>query len=535
MSLQTGRYTAIGPVGLADGWTFERLTQPSQLHGANGIRTGADGRIYVAQVAGSQISAIDPDTGEIETISPMGGTIVAPDDLVFDEKGNLYITEITEARVSMIAPDGTTRVIQGEMPVSNPITWHQGRLIAGECRHGGRIMELDRNGGAPRIILDDAPSPNAFEVGPDGKLYFPAMSTNEIWRIGLDGGKPEIVAKDLGVPDSVKFDRQGFIVSTQVGSGQVLRIDPRTGAKTMLADIGPGLDNCTFVGDRLFASHMTGSIHEIFEPGKVRALVEKGLQWPMGLAMCEDGALYVADGGYCYSLRPGGALELLGMLFSPGYPGFTRGVAAVDPGEFVVTTANGAVARFWPTAQRSEVLAEGFDQLMDVAIAPGGAVVTAEYGTGRVLSIDGAKVHVLADGLAKPMGVAIATDGSCYVGESAGGRVVKLSGGRAETVIDGLVQPQGILMRGSLLVIVDTGSKELIEFDFASGKRRTLATNLPVGAPPGVIQKPMRPFMPLCGAITPFTGIAAGLDGTIYIAGDGEGSVLAIRALRGVD
>jgi hypothetical protein len=31
------------------------------------------------------------------------------------------------------------------------------------------------------------------------------------------------------VPDSVKFDAEGFIVSTQVASGQVLRIDPRTG------------------------------------------------------------------------------------------------------------------------------------------------------------------------------------------------------------------------------------------------------------------------------------------------------------------
>src|SRR5690606_27822396 len=103
------------------------------------------------------------------------------------------------------------------------------------------------------------------------------MSTNEIWRISLDGGEPEVVAKDLGLPDSVKFGKDGFIVSTQVASGQVLRIDPRTGEKTVLADIGPGLDNCTFVGDRLFVSHITGSVHEILEPGKVRALVEKGM------------------------------------------------------------------------------------------------------------------------------------------------------------------------------------------------------------------------------------------------------------------
>ena len=47
----------------------------------------------------------------------------------------------------------------------------------------------------------------------------------------------------LGVPDAVKFDSDGFIVSTQVASGQVLRIDPRSGEQTLLAQLNPGLDN----------------------------------------------------------------------------------------------------------------------------------------------------------------------------------------------------------------------------------------------------------------------------------------------------
>src|SRR6266700_6957083 len=150
MPLQNGRYTAARPLSLAEGWSLRRVTQPSRLFGANGLRTGPDGRIYVAQVSGSQISAIDVETGAIEAISPMGSDIVAPDDLVFDPEGNLYATEITEGRVSARAPNGATRVLYGGMPVANPITFHQGRLFAGECRIGGRIMELDLNGGAPR-------------------------------------------------------------------------------------------------------------------------------------------------------------------------------------------------------------------------------------------------------------------------------------------------------------------------------------------------------------------------------------------------
>ena len=143
MAMQFGRYVAERPPGLAEGWTLERITQVSRLYGANGIRTGADGRIYVAQVSGSQISAIDPESGAVEAIAPMGGGIVGPDDLVFDDEGNLYATEITEGRVSVLTPKGETRVIYGDIPVANPITFHQGRLIAGELRMGGRkVMGL---------------------------------------------------------------------------------------------------------------------------------------------------------------------------------------------------------------------------------------------------------------------------------------------------------------------------------------------------------------------------------------------------------
>ena len=99
----------------------------------------------------------------------------------------------------------------------------------------GDFSSSTSNGGEPRVLLENVPSPNAMEVGPDGLLYFPVMGANEIWRIEPDGGEPETVATGLGVPDSVKFDATGHIVSTQVHSGQVLRIDPRNGEQTVLA------------------------------------------------------------------------------------------------------------------------------------------------------------------------------------------------------------------------------------------------------------------------------------------------------------
>ena len=527
-----GRYPVDSRAEVASDWKLERVTPPSRLYGANGMRVGPDGRIYVAQVSGSQISAIDPRTGDVQTISPMGGDIVGPDDLVFDPDGNLYATEITEGRVCMRTPQGETRVIRADMPCSNPITWHQGRLFAGECRPGGRVMELFIDGREPRVLLDNAPMPNAMEVGPDGKLYIPMMAVNEIWRISLDGGEPEVVARDLGVPDAVKFDDDGFIVSTQVASGQVLRVNPRTGEKSELAYISPGLDNLVFLGDRLFVSSISGQVNEILSGGEVRSLIPDGLNWPLGLAVNPDGSLLVADGGFCYTLRPGSSLERAGVFFAPGYPGYVRGVVAVGENEYIVTTANGQVARWSPAQQHSDVLADGYERLYGVAVADSGAILFVDAAKGELYALQSGQVEVLASGMNEPLGVAITADGTALVAEEGAGRIVKpAGGGGVETVLDGLQKPQGILVRGDLLFVVDAGAKQLVQYHLGSGERRTIASELPVGSPPGVEPKFLKAIPPLSGPMGPFAGIAAGADGTLYISADGEGSVMALRPL----
>ena len=108
------RYIATNPTA-ADGWRLERLTAPSRLFGANGLRTGPDGRIYVAQVTGSQISALDLDDRRGGDVSAKGGDIIAPDDVAFDTSGNLYATEVMDGRVSVRDAGGAARVLRDDL------------------------------------------------------------------------------------------------------------------------------------------------------------------------------------------------------------------------------------------------------------------------------------------------------------------------------------------------------------------------------------------------------------------------------------
>jgi sugar lactone lactonase YvrE len=200
----------------------------------------------------------------------------------------------------------------------------------------------------------------------------------------------------------------------------------------------------------------------------------------------------------------------------------------------VVTTANGTVARGRPQQEAHEQLASGYDRLMGVALTASGGIVFAEWATGRVLLLNGSTTTELARGLDGPMGVAVSKDGGIYVAESGGGRVVRIADGKPKTVIADLRRPEGIAIASSKLYVIDTVAKNLIEYELASGSRRSIATNLPVGAPQGVVVKQLGSVGDLCGPMNTFTGLAVAADGTVFVSGDADGSVLGVHPAAGI-
>ena len=63
-------------------------------------------------------------------------------------------------------------------------------------------------------------------------------------------------------------------------------------------------------------------------------------------------------------------------------------------------------------------------------------------------------------------------------------------------------------------------------------QQQTIASGLPVGAQPGVTPQLLMGIpgvIQIQGPLTPFSGLAVGGDGSVYIAADGEGSVLTLK------
>lgn len=529
-----GRYpdTATTTPRVAAGWTLSTLLAPSALYGANGMKVGADGQLYVAQAFGSQISALDPDSGSARTVIPVGGAVVAPDDLAFDTHGVMYITEVMSERVSARLPDGSVRVIAEHVPCANGITTHGDRIFMDEFRADGRVLELYSDGRAPRVVAEHLNFPNALAMGPDGCLYFPQVVDGEIWRVPADGGAPERFMAGLAFPTAVKVSPGGELFTVEGASGDVTRIDLQSRAKTRVARLRPGIDNFAFTpAGRLFVSHFVdGGVAEVGADGRERVLVDAGLLGPFGLACAADGRLYVADGmSLAIHDRAGALLARHAMLVDHSFPGFVRGVAVDSEDGAWLTTSAGAVSRY-KSGEETLTLASGLQRPTGIALTPDGGVAVCETGGGCLLRIarDG-KLTRVARGLAAPVAVVAMADGTFYVSESGAGRVVHVAGGIATPVMSGLREPQGLAWMRDRLFALDRAARNLHAYSPADGRHEVLAQYLPVGAAPGIVPRTLPGLGDaIPGPLLPFGDLAARADGRLLIGADGAGAVLAL-------
>ena len=528
--LAIDRFLAAPRPAIEAGWSLEQLTPPSALFVANGLRFGPDGDLYVAQAFGSRISAIDPATRSMRTVYDGEGPASAPDDLAFDGAGNMYVTDVMGDQVCMVRPNGMMEVLRGDLHCANGITMHQDRLFVDECYHEGRLVELSRSGELVNILAENLPAPNALAVGPDNYHYFPVVYENAIWRVPLDGGAPEVFAGDLGMPLAVKFNSRGELITVQGRSGEILKFDVRSGARTRLAALRPGLDNLDITADdRIFVSHfIDGGVSEIDADGRELPLSPPGLVGPYGIDCAADGTLWAADGIAIVAKRAGQPCARVGHIMDGEFPGWVNSLACLTDGKLAVATSAGAIIAYDPGTHARSALADGLDQPTDLAIAADGTVFAVEAGAGAVVALAQGRTKRIATGLMRPAGIAAHGD-ICFVSDADAGKVYRIDGG-ATCVVDGLTQPEGLAIANRTLFVADAGLRQLVALDLASGETRIVATNLPIGSPRGGRPRVLPGFPGILpGPLRPFAGLAADRDGSLYIGANGSGAFLALR------
>lgn len=517
-----------GPAATApEAAVFETLATGANIAGANGIHFGPDGLLYIASVIGSDITVINPETGEeVKRLTAADG-VMGPDDIAFASDGSYYWTSILTGQVAGFTPSGEKVVAAQLPPGPNPITFSpDDRLFVSQCFLGTNLYELDPSGeAAARLIADDLGPGcglNGMDWGPDDRLYGPRWFHGEVVSFDVDTGERRVEATGFTTPAAIKFDSQGVLHVLDTATGELLRIGENE--RDVVAALTPGLDNFAFdASDTPYvSSYADGFIKRINADGSVTTLQPGGMSHPGGTAVIGD-IVWVAD---VHALRgfdreTGEEIITQRNVVGVGELGGSINLAA-DDDVLILTSWFDADVRIWDP-QAEQRLAHYPNLAAPVAaVRYAGDLAIAEHLKGGVtLYGDGEPVD-LVRGLPAPTGLYVADD-ALYVSDRTLGQVLKIAENgvalsEPELIADNLNAPEGFVVTEAGLVVIEADPARVVHVDSA-GNRKTLA-EMPVGAPalPGLPPSQI------------FNGIAIDADGNLFITNEAERELARIKA-----
>src|SRR5450755_3669141 len=287
----------------ASAQTYEvtKLVPGSAFHGVHGLGIDKAGHLFAGSVAGAALYEVDINNGtaRIAIPNPQGKR----DDIAFAPDGTMARTWFLTGDLYSRKRAGPIKKPASGLPGINSLAYRKyGRLYASTVFLGDTLYEIDVEGiKPPRMIMEKMGGLNGFEFGPDDMLYGPLWFKGQIAKVDVDKGELTVVADGFKIPAAANFDSKGNLWVVDTALGQLVRVDPKTGAKKMVAQLKPSLDNLAIDDkDRIFVSNMADNgIQEVDpETGAARQVISGKLALPGGIGVVSDGAkdtIYVAD------------------------------------------------------------------------------------------------------------------------------------------------------------------------------------------------------------------------------------------------
>jgi streptogramin lyase len=313
--------------------------------------------------------------------------------------------------------------------------------------------------------------------------------------------------------------------------GQLVRVDPKTGAKTMVAQLKASLDNLAIDDkDRIFVSNMADNgIQEVDpETGAAKQVISGKLALPGGIGVVSDGGkdtIYVAD-VFAYRTVDGATGEISepARMHADGvtleYP-----MSATAKGDDVLLSSwfTGTVQLIDRKTGKTREMLHDFKAPHDAVLLGDDSILVNELGSKSLVRASGEHGKdrtPVTGGLEGPVGMAVADKDSVYVTEAFAGVVSKIeTNGEKFIIAKDLKLPEGIAVApDGKLVVAEVGAKRLISIDPKSGTVTEIAGNLPIGLPgaPGGLPTNIP------------TGVGVGESGTIYFSSDIENAIYKV-------
>jgi sugar lactone lactonase YvrE len=516
----------------ASAQTYEvtKLVPGSAFHGVHGLGIDRAGRLLAGSVAGAAIYEVDRNNGTAKIAIPAPEGVA--DDIAFAPDGTMAWTGFLSGDLYSRKGDGPIKKLASGLPGINSLAYRKdGRLYATTVFLGDALYEIDVEGvKPPRMIMEKMGGLNGFEFGADDMLYGPLWFKGQVAKVDVDKPELTVVADGFKIPAAVNFDSKGNLWVVDTALGQLVRVDPKTGAKKMVAQLKPSLDNLAIDDkDRIFVSNMADNgIQEVDpETGAAKQLIIGKLALPGGIGVVSDGAkdtIYVAD-VFAYRTVDGATGEVSepARMHADGvtleYP-----MSATAKGDEVILSSwfTGTVQVIDRKSGKTREMMHGFKAPHDAIRLADGSILVNELGSKSLIRASGEHGkdrNVLIGDLEGPVGLVGGPKGEVYVTEAFAGRVSKVeSSGEKTVVAKDLKMPEGIaLAPDGKLIVAEVGAKRIVQIDPQNGNTTEIAGNLPIGLPPATP-----------GGLPVPTGVGIGASGTIYFSSDIENAIYKV-------
>lgn len=357
----------------------------SEDHGGlNAFEVGPDGMIYGPLVFGGRVVKLDPDTGDIETVSD---DFESPGALKLAGDGTAFVLDETHLKRVALASGATETVAELPSGGDNLAVSDVG-LVYVSLAAENAIVEVDPVTGVYGYLVGPSPlvSPAGLALSPDGGTLYVGDMFGGLRAVDIETSPASIrnIPTAIFQPTHVYAGREHLIAVGEV-FGEIERLDPATGN---VVDRYEGFEVPHDVleaanGDLIVAETGGGRVLRVSGPAPGRrGVVADGLAEPNGLAWAGNDAIYVTETGAGRLLR----IELAG----------------------------GA----------STVVAENLAQPEGIAVDGQGRAFVVEVGAQRLLRIaDNGRQRVVAENLPIGLsngpslyrGIAVDEDGDVYI------------------------------------------------------------------------------------------------------------------------
>jgi len=182
-----------------------------------------NGYLYVANYQNNVINKISP-FGEV---SQLNVSVTNPVGLALDPLGNLYVTDNGGARIVQISQDGTERTYS--YPVYNPldiITSSNGTLyVTNGGSWGSSYIGYINSLGGYITFASGFNNPRGMALDNAGNLYVANVTTNSISKVGPSGGTASSWAFGFSGPIGITFGSNGKLFVANQNSKTISRVN----------------------------------------------------------------------------------------------------------------------------------------------------------------------------------------------------------------------------------------------------------------------------------------------------------------------